>query len=331
MTRHNALHIALLLIALAVSLGACDKAPNGIIKESDMAPLMADLAIADTYADQHNADFPTDSTRMVLKQSVFLRHGVTQEDYDRALEWYAANMDVYTKVCDNTIKILYDRRRDIDPNAMPAAHQPADATNPTGRRTYPARGDTADIWTQPRTFLLTQGLQRGLIAFDLIPDDQHRTGDKYTLQFRLHNAAARVSVTLAADYGDGATSLVNRYLPEGNWNQIVLQTDTTRALRRIYGSINYNMRTRSVALIDSVALLRTHLDRESYPLFGTQQLVQRIKSDSTPPAPSAIPMPRTFRNENIAPAQSYTPKEGVNKSSHSRHIDQSPNARHMPK
>ena len=101
-------HIFLLLM-LAVSLLSCDKTPSHVMSINDMADLIADLQIADAYIESHINEFESDSSKMVIKQSVFKKHGITQQDYDTSLVWYAHNMEDYTKAYDKAVGKLKNR------------------------------------------------------------------------------------------------------------------------------------------------------------------------------------------------------------------------------
>ena len=114
---------------------------------------------------------------------------------------------------------------------------------------------------------------------------------------------------------------------------MTLQTDSTRQLRRIYGYIRYNMQPQTVAMIDSIALVRTHMDRAAYGLIGSQVTVHR--NGEAEPTPKITPaLPDAHHQRDLADDQeraSFRPKPGLNKPSHPRHIEQSPNAQHLPK
>lgn len=318
--------VSLMLVALLLG---CDKAPNDVISESDMAELMADLNLAEAYVDNHSNDFGNDSLRMALKQSVFERHDVDQELYDHSLDWYARNIGVYSDVCDRATRILEERKHDFNSQLPDAAVAVATSVPMRkDRKTYPSRGDSADVWNTHRTWVLTQGLNGGRINWNLRPDDQHMNGDRYSLQFDLCNVAADVNVTLAADYNDGSTATLSRSVTQTGPNVIELQTDTARPLRRIYGYISYKMRPQSVAVIDNVFLLRTHLDRDKYGTIGTQKLVERELTEEEKLKNTA---PRVLRNAKVDPTQQkFKPKPGLNNASHPQHIQNSPNASHLP-
>ena len=50
---------------------------------------------AEAVMEQEEKTFYNDSTKKRLRQSVFMKHNVTQELYDTSLIWYAHNLDVY--------------------------------------------------------------------------------------------------------------------------------------------------------------------------------------------------------------------------------------------
>ncbi len=77
--------------------------------------------------------------------------------------------------------------------------------------------------------------------------------------------------------------------PDG-WNKVMLQSDSTRTVRRIYGYVRYELRDRGVAAIDSLALLRMHKNDNSYGYIGVQRLLERNHGhkevDDDPPEPN---------------------------------------------
>ena len=71
-----------------------------------MADLIVDLQLAEAYIESHTADFEDDSSKLVIKQSIFKKHGITQQDYDSSLVWYAHNMEDYNKAFDKAARVL---------------------------------------------------------------------------------------------------------------------------------------------------------------------------------------------------------------------------------
>ena len=97
--------ISSLLVALFCG---CDKAPNGVIKESDFADFLYDLYRLEAIIEANPDMFPNDSLKRVAKQSLFQKHGITQADYDSSMVWYAANFKAYSTVHKKVVMRLQD-------------------------------------------------------------------------------------------------------------------------------------------------------------------------------------------------------------------------------
>ena len=319
MTKYSLIFAFLILVLVA-----CDKAPSGVIKESDMVDLVVDLHKADAYIDNYPSQYASDSAKMVLKQSVFAKHGVTQSDYDSSLVWYAHNMDVYIGVYKKVIDRL---SRESSRNNDYVGKTDVMATNSYQNVTQSYRsvsGDSADLWTQTRSWTLPQGLNTGYIPFDYDTDREHRLGDCFELKYKSILTAGTLAALFALDYSDGGTTYVYRTATNSGWNKIILQSDSTRTVRRIYGYMNYQLVPSAIIYVDSVQLVRTHLDRSNYDArINSCQLVERmVKSDRG----------EDGKNKSSAPIveHQFVPKQGLHKPSISPHIIKSPNAAHLP-
>ncbi len=324
-------------VALSLLAVACDKAPRGVIGEHKMADLLVDIYKAEAYISLYPDKFPDDSSNQALKQSIFARHGVTQAEYDSSMVWYAHNIDVYTDVCDKAMKSLNSDVASLKKKAESGGIEPAvdngDLESPSAQaarhRTYKSRGDTADIWTGLRTWMLTPVLPKGYVTFDVVPDAEYRGGDRYQLNFKLIGGGARYAVLIGADYTDGTSTVVHRNACTDGWTEFELQTDRGRVVRRIYGYVRYDMsRASTVAFVDSLMLLRTHLDDAKYPTMNVQRKFDRTVV--VPPKPS-VPGPSASQRRAVDLSAVYKPKPGVNKSSRSSHVGHSVNDAHRGK
>lgn len=300
------IYIAIVLVVEVFT--ACDKAPDGVIKESTMIDLLVDLNKAEGYIDLRASDYPTDSTKQVLKQSIFKKYGITQASYDSSLVWYAHNIETYEKVYKKVILRLQEEQKEI----LDKRRQAQTALNQltTAHKTYTSQGDTANLWTGINRWIFTPGMQQGYVKFDFEPSHENEQGDQYTLQLKLLSFNNNFSILLAADYTDGTTSLTHRTSLSNDWFDVHLLTDSMRTVRRVYGYIRYDMRPHSVAFIDSVQLLRTPLDRMEYSRIATQKFISPRKHDSRPGLSPAT------SHAQAALRQLYTPQAGLNKSGH---------------
>ncbi len=288
--RHATLHISALLL-LVLALIACDRTPRGVLSVNKMADLIVDLKLAEAYIEAHNRDFDSDSSKQVIKQSIFKKHGITQQDYDSSLVWYAHNMEDYTKAYDKAVGKLQHRYDKLNDKAKDISEEFAAGGVPQGEPTHEAvpRGphpnmsrigtdanaDSVDLWQGRRDYLITQGARRGFITFDLQPDAGKQQGDRYQLAYCLTRGGNDFKVCLSVDYTDGATSQVSRGTNSDGWVTIDVQSDSTRRVRRIYGYVSYDMKRGRIALVDSMMLIRTHLNVQNYGFFNAQRLLER--------------------------------------------------------
>ena len=138
-----------------------------------------------------------------------------------------------------------------------------------------ARADTFDLWQGRRDYVLTQGARRGFITFDVQPDEYRQPGDRYQLAYRLTRCGNEFKVCLAVDYADGATSQITRGTNSDGWVMVDVQSDSARHVRRIYGYVSYNMKLGRMAVVDSLMLIRTHINTANYGYINAQRLLER--------------------------------------------------------
>ena len=296
-------HISMLLV-LALVFASCDRTPRGVLSKKQMADLIVDLQLADAYIDTHIADYGSDSSKMVLKQSIFKKHGITQEDYDSSLVWYAHNMEDYAKAYDKAIGKLKSRYEKLDKNGVNNTDraqdiagmegiQPGEPThNPVPGAASPGprgdkhlnkrlktdvKADSTDLWKGSRSYRLTQGARRGFICFELPPDAYYKPGDRYQLAYKLLRGSNEFKVSLCLDYTDGATAQITRGTNSDGWVTIDVQSDTARQVRRIYGYVSYGMKRGQSAYVDSLSLMRTHFNKGNYGFINAQRLLERNK------------------------------------------------------
>ena len=290
------LHISLLL-TIVTTLVSCDRTPSGVMSVNKMADLIADLQIADAYIDSHISEFNSDSSKQVIKQSVFKKHGITQQDYDSSLVWYAHNMEDYMRAYNQAIEKLQARHEKLNkgekegivPTNMTvegpikkgpkhlAESRERGGIHPKRYLSTDTKGDSADLWQGSRYYMLTSGFRRGFITFELTPDANKQPGDRYQLAYKLTRGGNDFKVSLNVDYTDGSTSQMSRGTNSDGWVTVDVQSDTARQVRRIYGYLSYDMKRGHTAHVDSLMLMRTRFNKSNYGYIHAQRLFERKK------------------------------------------------------
>lgn len=257
----------------------CSKTPDYVISEDNMASLMVDIYKAEAMVEEESGKYTSDSLKLVIRQSVFLKHNISQEQFDTSLIWYAHHLDVYDKVYEDVVGQLNAELQELSKNDFTAV---ANVVNNNVKPSVPRFrmvGDTADIWERSRTWILLSGFAQNVIAFDNKPDKECMKGDKYELAFKLVNPRNGMKVFIGVEYKDGATSYIYRIANNSGWKHYKIQSDSLREVTRIFGYLSYESKPTHTVFVDSVELLRTHLDRATYGGTFAQQKIIGVKED----------------------------------------------------
>ena len=237
-----------------------------VLSEDDMIDLLTDIHKSEAIIEMSPQNYRGDSIKAVVRQSVFAKHNVTQEEFDSSIVWYGHNVGKYIKIYDGVIARLDDEELEL-----------AQAESPKGvkvkrvKKRYPSSGDSADIWDKERSWILQPQYRRNIIRFDFNQKPDDKNGDFYSLTYRLRNSINSVKVYLGADYYAGTTSFA--YRPSGLAGDAVLNLHcaSTKRVKSIYGYISTDPSARENVFVDSIIMLRTRLDKDNYRLFDTQK------------------------------------------------------------
>lgn len=233
------------------NLTACQKQPEGVLNAEEMASLMADIHLGEAVIDYNYSEFPNDSTRKILKQSIYLAHGVDAATVDTSFVWYGNHIEEYIKVYDRTIEIIQDRQRDY---ASAANAQIAIA------------GDSVEVWNGPRHIVVNASLPSNIVTFAITPDSTWQNGDGYMLRYKPINTQVQIKSKLLVDYSNGTTHYVDASFLDKNNHSIKLPLDSTLTPLRVYGYLEVPAQATGYFELDSIALIRIrkHLLRQTY-------------------------------------------------------------------
>lgn len=242
---------SILTISIALLLWGCSKVPSGVIKPDDMAALLADVHTAEAVVDMNYSDYDTDSLKLVLRQSVYIRHGVNTAQVDSSIAWYGRHMGMYMDVYDRTIEILEHRlietgNRIAADNALSIA------------------GDSVDVWPNPRFLSINDRLPSRIISFSFGSDPNWEKGDAYTWRAKIFNIDQSAEWLLGVEYDDGSVEWLNDSPDESGWKDITLQTDSSLTAVRLFGYMSVVNRSGTDLRLDSISLVRKRLVPETY-------------------------------------------------------------------
>lgn len=248
----KSLYLACLLAAILLT--ACSKTPKGIIPEHKMAELLADMSEGDAIVELNRSEYEQDDARKALKQAILQKNGYTQEEFNKALMWYGHNLDVYDEVYDDVISILEDRQNDARKEAKAAGEK------------LVAAGDSVDVWQLPHSLLFDrrQTGDQMQLAFSMPADSEMHKGDRYEWRMQIVNARNSANLLIGVDYTDGSSEFQSQGLMPEMASSIVLQTDSTRTPKRVFGYVDYRMSMENAVFVDKISLSRSRLNADIY-------------------------------------------------------------------
>ncbi|MDE6269875.1 MAG: DUF4296 domain-containing protein [Muribaculaceae bacterium] len=251
-----------LIVSIAVLglLAACKGVPGHVLSEEKMARLLADRHVAEAVVDNNGQHWRTDSQRIALRDAVYARYGVTQADVDTSLDWYAHNISRYMEVYDRTIEILEKRLAGSDSRLRAVQVSVA--------------GDSIDVWPYSRYMALGSRSPSHNVNFSLDKDDNRERGDYYTWRMKFANNVNDGLCTMVVEYSDSIMEFVSTRLYGNGWQEISIQTDSTRTATRIYGSLMLRPGDRGPLWLDSISLVRSHLRPDRYGKRYSQRSVR---------------------------------------------------------
>ncbi|MDE6578684.1 MAG: DUF4296 domain-containing protein [Muribaculaceae bacterium] len=236
----------MLLLVSAFCGVSCSNRPKEILDEKEMINLMADLQIAEAYSNMQSYSSESDKERYALARSVLASHGVTQEQLDTTLSWYGRNLDEYVELYAKVDKELIKRRK-----RLMKEEQKDNSGN-----------DGFNLWEFGKNGVISPlANSDGWIIS--IPYPELEKGER--LKWNMHlSEHADLSAVLGVEYEDGSgeTSMFNRTSNKGT--ELLLQTDTAKVVKRIYGWIRVKERNILPLFADSIRLERLPFDSLEY-------------------------------------------------------------------
>ncbi len=229
-----------------------------------MAEVMADIETANAIVDMNRDFYASDSSKTALRESILKMHGVTSAEFDTSLVWYGHNLDIYTDVYENAIEILQDRQKDIIAEAKKAGEK------------MTLSGDSVDIWQGSKLAIFNKRQigEIAQVAFSIPADDNSRQGDRYQWRFHLYNSANNGQALIGIDYTDGTSEYQVKEAKPDEITEIILQSDSTLKVGRVYGYMVYQMKDEDAVFADSLSLYRSRLNSEIYNYHGFQRKVK---------------------------------------------------------
>ena len=228
------------MVAVAILISCSDR-PSVVLKEKEMVDLIVDMQLAEAYVNTQGT--LTYKEKEEIGRQVLAAHKVSEESLDTTLAWYGRNMDEYSKLYEKVDKEINKRRvkyTEIEGGTIK---------------------ESDDLWNYGEHLVISP--LSGYDAFTFsIPYPEIEKGEIIKLSFFLPNSTS-LKNTLGVEYQDGyGEALVNNSTK--NKVEIELQTDSSKVVSRIFGTIRVKDLKALPLYLDSLSIKGDPIDTLTY-------------------------------------------------------------------
>lgn len=268
------------IIVWAMLLCSCSGTPDGVLGKSDMVNLLVDIHKAEGVIDMQRHIYNNDSMKILLRESVYAKYGLTAEEVDSSMSWYGSHVDKYMEVYGDVLKKFDEEIEDGKAKGMEAP-------------VY-AEGDSVDIWNQAATYRIDFKVPVRNIAFNFPADEHSKPGDNFTLQFKMLNkrdGGMCVRSSIFVKYDDGEIDFRESETGADGWSRLKLVSDSTKTVKAVYGSLSFDPSAGEIVYLDSVGLVRTRMLQQSYYERGNVRHIHPLKNKAAKDSVKFTPRP----------------------------------------
>lgn len=259
--------VAVILTLCLILFASCKKEEPDVIPKEKMIELLVDIHKSEAVMTLNHSKYPTEDKKRTMREAVLMEHNITQEDFDKAIEYYSYNIEEYMEIYDCVIDRLKQENEYVK---MLIARENA--------QTLTNEGDTVDIWKQERAHTFNPYIGDNILSFNITKDDNFNTKDLFTLRFHVINAPKynKAKAYLAIRHAQQNIHYNYCDIEGDGWYTLQLQSDSVIKLAEIYGYINMPQQPyQHIMYMDSIELVRIHnkpgMERVEYNVIETQQ------------------------------------------------------------
>lgn len=231
--------------------GCSVKRPDTIFQDAQMENILYDYHIAKAMADE--VSYNEAYKKALYMESVFLKHGVTEAEFDSSMVWFSRHPDVLTKIYENVSARLKKDRDAINHLIALRDNKPEESLP----------GDSIDVWQGRKVYQLTGMPLDNRLDFSLSVDTNFKERDtlRWSVLFRFLESDSLFAPQMALQIAYEKDTLVcgPEKIINAGFHTLSLSADTLGEMKEVRGFIYTPVR--SVAqymLLDSITLMRYH-------------------------------------------------------------------------
>ena len=295
--------ILLPIAALLIALSSCKpQVPSKYLQPDEMEDILFDYHIAlameegerDEFEPERVATTDDSYRNRLFEAAVLKKHGVSEAEFDSSLVYYTRHSDRFQQIYENISKRLENE-------AMALGASASDVSN-FGEGF--SKGDTANVWNELPSAVLTTIAPNNVLSFTIEADSSYHKGDKLMLSFNtqfifqdgMKDGVALMAVTFMND----STVTRNVHMQSSDKYDLTVSDDERLGIKSIKGFIclqnnrQATQTTLKLMFLDKIRLVRCH-QKEEQPKRDAEPvdtLSDASAEGNESPKPMSTPTPK---------------------------------------
>ncbi|MGN0069645.1 MAG: DUF4296 domain-containing protein [Prevotella sp.] len=292
-----------LVLCMSLTWFSCKPSvPKKFIQPKKMESILYDLSIAEEIAHYQN---PDSLTPLSFRTAVFMKHGVSQSDFDSSMVYYTRHT-----------KQLHDIYLNISERLSNEAI--AQGVNATELNHFGevASGDTATIWKGSSAIVLSPHISLNNYSFSFDADTAIHKGDRILLdfnaQFLYQDGMRDAIVLLAVQFMNDSVASQSVRLSSTSHYHLQLEDRDRIGIKAIKGYFMLNQPNESTSsrttlrllFITDIRMVHMHIEKAKTVSNGSAPAVvaDSIRTDSAQrPKPPGMMTPQPVRSRRVLP------------------------------
>lgn len=225
---------------------SCNSRPSDVLSEDKMVKLLADMQIAESYANTNLQGGVNREKRIEMGLQILEKNNVTQQQLDSTLAWYGKNLDDYSRLFEKVDKEILKRKEKLMAEASPVIKN----------------NQLLELWRLPDHGIISEeASQKGWIfSYD---DISFEKGDRIVWSMFLPESSSMKGM-IGVEYEDGSTETHSNSFGGMRNIELALQSDTAKKIRRLFGILEAGEKAKLPIFVDSLRLISEPFDSLQY-------------------------------------------------------------------
>lgn len=245
----NRIAVLIVVFSLLSGFSACRK-KDGRLSEKEMVNLIADIEVAEQYIQGNMPNSYENSFRDRAMNDVLRNRGVSKAEFDSTMTWYGKNIDEYSNLLVKVEQELARRSRNVSSSR--------------------AEENRSDYWPYSRYCAYDYHSASNGIRFSTQVEGLPKGG---RINWKIHfNRSVDGQGLLGVVYEDGSTNYGTNQLYSSNRFDMTLQSDSSKVVKKIFGSLILDKTGSGRILCDSISLTGLPMDTTKfYEYYSTRR------------------------------------------------------------